>query len=339
MIKDYTGRDIVYYDNIDRMRQYDMSVKTIRRWTIFYSQYCIIVFNAYGNFEMIIEKSDNARRITNSILELPKSIAEAVKYVVRHLWDIEILISPNWSYGGLSERTYGVEIEALFPSRYTRESMCRHLTNLGVEVICTGYNHDNSYTTWKMTTDASIRADRPGYNTCEIVSPILRGDEGLRKINELCRVLDDSGFIVNKTCGFHVHHDVRDMDDRQRLNIIDFYRVNETIFDSICSRSRRGNNNAFCQSLRGFSPRHIPSSRYVKVNGQSYSRHGTVEFRQHQGTVDYQKIANWVRLTQHVVELAATKKRTYASLADMLTALELTDYIVYYEGRQQELGQ
>jgi hypothetical protein len=34
--------------------------------------------------------------------------------------------------------------------------------------------------------------------------------------------------------------------------------------------------------------------RYFKLNVAAYLRHGTIEFRQHSGTVDYQKMVNWI---------------------------------------------
>ncbi|WP_461369034.1 amidoligase family protein, partial [Candidatus Darwinibacter acetoxidans] len=85
---------------------------------------------------------------------------------------------------------------------------------------------------------------------------------------------------------------------------------------------RRGQRNAYCNSLGGeFGLARIRSvrqmdqllseaypSRYMKLNCQSYEIHGTVEFRQHQGTMDGEKIANWVVLTQMMVERAVAGK-------------------------------
>ena len=45
--------------------------------------------------------------------------------------------------------------------------------------------------------------------------------------------------------------------------------------------------------------------RYYKVNLQSLSRYGTIEFRQHNGTIDAEKILNWVSFcTQFVLASA-----------------------------------
>ena len=42
--------------------------------------------------------------------------------------------------------------------------------------------------------------------------------------------------------------------------------------------------------------------RYFKVNAVAYDRHRTIEFRQHQGTTDYEKISKWVMFLAKLVE-------------------------------------
>lgn len=46
----------------------------------------------------------------------------------------------------------------------------------------------------------------------------------------------------------------------------------------------------------------IMGSRYFKVNLMSFQRHGTIEFRQHSGTVNATKIANWVRFLGQFID-------------------------------------
>src|SRR5581483_12043482 len=45
-------------------------------------------------------------------------------------------------------------------------------------------------------------------------------------------------------------------------------------------------------------------SRFVKLNFTSHWKHGTVEFRQHSGTVDAEKIKRWVYFCQKLVDVA-----------------------------------
>jgi len=92
-----------------------------------------------------------------------------------------------------------------------------------------------------------------------------------------------------------------------------YARYEDTI-DSMVSNSRRGYNNNMCKSpstnleqLKNASSvdeiiGSIYHDRYVKLNCQSFRRHGTIEFRQHQGTTSFDKLQAWVVLTQMMVE-------------------------------------
>ena len=57
---------------------------------------------------------------------------------------------------------------------------------------------------WTAEADGSIDNSNGGHK-CEIVSPILRGDEGLAQVAEVLRTLEAKGHRVNASCGVHVH--------------------------------------------------------------------------------------------------------------------------------------
>jgi hypothetical protein len=83
------------------------------------------------------------------------------------------------------------------------------------------------------------------------------------------------------------------------------------------SRSRRARNSSWCQPTpftdaveRATTIDRVireanPNGRYAKLNLTAYHTHGTVEFRQHQGTTNAQKIENWVKLCLRMVAHAA----------------------------------
>jgi hypothetical protein len=48
--------------------------------------------------------------------------------------------------------------------------------------------------------------------------------------------------------------------------------------------------------------------RYQKLNFEPYRDQGTVEFRQHSGTLNYEKITNWIKVTQAMVETAKNRQ-------------------------------
>lgn len=58
---------------------------------------------------------------------------------------------------------------------------------------------------WNAQTDASIRVTTPGYVGVEIVSPVLKGAEGIRQVKLVCDWLKARNAKVNQSTGFHVH--------------------------------------------------------------------------------------------------------------------------------------
>jgi hypothetical protein len=168
-------------------------------------------------------------------------------------------------------------------------------------------------------TDASVLSQElPGCGL-ELVSPILKGQEGMEQLKKVCQAMKMAGARINKTCGLHVHHDAQDFETAEFKNLIKIYIRFESVIDSLVSKSRRENNNRYCRGLSHINIKDVTKateyfqlynlleSRYRKLNIFSYATHGTVEFRQHQGTIEYEKIANWVKLTQAMVERAAAR--------------------------------
>lgn len=216
----------------------------------------------------------------------------------------------EFNYG----RKYGVEIEI---NTTDKDGNSIYLSTITTALVAAGINaqteslNHQTRDYWKVTTDGSC-----GY---EIVSPVLVGIFGLDEIKKVCDVLKALGCKVDKTCGLHVHVDANDFNVTQIAKIIAAYARNEKFFDSLVPESRRKNNNRYCQSvidlmgldaegkknfshdpIRVFS--HRVGDRYYKINPHSYPRHGSLEFRQHSGTISAEKICNWVVLLVGFVE-------------------------------------
>jgi hypothetical protein len=193
-------------------------------------------------------------------------------------------------------------------------------------------------------TDGSIRDNqgRPDYVFgAEMVSPILSGDEGFAELRKVCNVLESLGCKVNKSCGLHVHVGARNENLSFFKSFVRLYQQAEPVIDSFLAPSRRGamGGNGFCRSVRlndaaleaatnleqvaqsigqTVDPRQARSpGRYCKINLQSFGQHGTVEFRHHQGTVDADKVENWVRFCLRMA-LAARNGATPANTIEAL---------------------
>jgi len=209
---------------------------------------------------------------------------------------------------------FGVEIECFGVDRAT---VVNAMVAAGVPTIQNGYT-GNTYSVWQVKLDGSIN-DMTGF---EVVSRILEGEAGIAEVAIVCNVLEGLGAKVNKSCGMHIHHDVQGWGITKFRNLFKRFIKFEVALDSIQPESRRGNNNRFCQAVMRTlditdkidACRTIQQlsalygdNRYYKLNMQSFFRMGTVEFRNHAGTVSAEKICNYIRLTGSMVQDSTNK--------------------------------
>lgn len=243
-------------------------------------------------------------------------------------------------------RKYGVEIEFTLDSWKTTQ-LVNNAAALGLVINQQSYNH-NTQSQWKLITDSSC-----GW---ELVSPPMTGHDGFRQIGIVCQALAMVGAVVTKSCGLHVHHDCNDLTAPQLANIFAVYAKLEKTFDSMHPQSRR--NNTYCQSLTYNHYNDVNrllaqlktvktvsqldamfQDRYRKVNFRSYLKYGTIEFRQHAGTIDAAKICNWVMMTQQVVEKAKGKvQMVYSPEHDNLQGLRNTLRLIEAKGASAEIA-
>ena len=219
------------------------------------------------------------------------------------------------------ERSYGVEIEAIAPYSVTREGLADSISRAGISCEAETLNH-TTQRYWKVVKDGSLRGEGHG-NGLEIVSPPLKGEAGFREIERVCTVLKNRGLKVNKSCGLHVHVDVRhpemSLDAIKRLALL--YVENETLIDKLMPASRRASQNDYCRSIAHASLARIDNAasvamlqdalgpkKYVKLNLRTYWRQGTVEFRHHSGTVEAGKIIKWVQACLRMVRTACDER-------------------------------
>ena len=229
-----------------------------------------------------------------------------------------------------STRTYGIEIEMSWgaSTRPSQAVVARALRNAGLNASAAGYSHTTTEG-WKVVSDGSV------FNGHEVVSPILRGLDGKEQLKKAMQAVKDIGAQTDASCGVHVHHGIHDFSAKQMANILEIYRNNEPTIDKLVAFSRRNTQWARTMNsgvtyfenattrLNGdwTSADHdraakqsicrqiVPDfDRYKKVNMMSYLRQGTVEFRQHQTSLNAIRIWNWVVFTQMIVESAKGKR-------------------------------
>ncbi|WP_291726188.1 amidoligase family protein [Bernardetia sp.] len=237
-------------------------------------------------------------------------------------------------------RQFGVEIEAY---NVTKAKLKRELIKLGIRVEIENYNHTTK-THWKIITDASIR----GANGFEIVSPILKGEDGLEQLKKVCQALKNCNAYINKSCGLHIHFDASQFKLKQFKNILLNYASLENVIDMFLPNSRRANNNNYCKSIinhksaiENASTIHqltaaIPQ-RYNKLNTKSYTKYKTIEFRHHSGTVEFDKIHNWIVFLHNLVEYSKDKRVSQVHFETLKTFNQPKVY-TYLNNRKEELA-
>lgn len=172
---------------------------------------------------------------------------------------------------------------------------------------------------WRVMQDGSVTTGNRGG---EVVSPILVFPRDAAVLRSVLDAMKSVGARVNTTCGLHVHHGVRGV-----LNSVEEFRTlvrnfvgSQDLMDAMLAPSRRSN--YYAAHLDPQSAERLIGywtdlgditglgDRYKALNLQPFLRIGTVEFRQHQGTLNFSKIMAWVEFGQAMVRAARARVAT-----------------------------
>jgi Putative amidoligase enzyme len=220
----------------------------------------------------------------------------------------------------VSQRCFGIEIE-FNGTRRSRvvDAVLQKDPEFPIQVQ--SYNHEVQRV-WKMITDSSVNGsgtydpddDEGDGEGLELVSPILSGQSGFDQLELVVKTIREVGGDIDSSCGFHVHHDARDLTPYQVAGLLRFYIENQEVIDRFLAPVRRSNrNNQWCQPWDGSEKQMVIDAakterslgnfdRYRTINVTAYPKYGSLEFRQHQGTLNLEKMVLWVKLGQSMVE-------------------------------------
>jgi hypothetical protein len=144
--------------------------------------------------------------------------------------------------------------------------------------------------------DSSIRPER-GHADYElrILTTERRYKSDLKQLNLFLKA---SGAKVNKSCGLHVHLDMRRRDFTQSKEKL---KTSLPILTKFVAKHRI--NNQFCRLQPTFeSLLYNEEPKYMAINAdRSYQEHKTIEVRLHESTTDTNKIENWITLLLNIV--------------------------------------
>lgn len=177
--------------------------------------------------------------------------------------------------------------------------------------------------------DGSVHVSNRTSVELNICAPISKYKEILAGVTSVLNSTEVAA-RVNKTCGLHVHLDVREW--RNDFNALSdkYARLISVqgILYSMQPRSRQ--DNTYCQKSKSRSIVR-GASRYQGINAQSIWKYTTIETRLHAGTTDYTKIVNWCDLLIGVMYSTGTvPKRALTKIESVGKYFPIPSSIVAY---------
>lgn len=246
----------------------------------------------------------------------------------------DIALLPN---GTLSSRRWGIEIEAVdiagisTPEGWSLkdDGSLRSMSESDHDTDCEYWDdHDIDYCNCGAYGDAT--------ETGEWVSPILRSfhSRGLKHLGDE---------LVNRqsnySAGVHVHVEASDLTPAQAARVQLIYSLFEPLFEHEYQREEREycrpvSTDQLMQTLRygrelrqqGRASTQFPyMERYLTVNLNALSAHGTIEFRAMGPRYDYDTLVRWAHFCREMVNLAASRvtQREYLAVRSFRDIIEL----------------
>ena len=165
---------------------------------------------------------------------------------------------------------------------------------------------------WKAVYDGSVS------NGAEVVSPILN-ESRLNEAVAVTKILKTAGARVDRATGFHVHiglnafHGSNSSSDSLAQFVLNYYSMHHAIGSLVAPSRLR---NSYCKALEqheaeaeaeyirnGFTVSR-DGNRYKSLNLMSTERHGTVEVRLHQGTLNGVKAIAWSQFIAGLIKIS-----------------------------------
>lgn len=196
-----------------------------------------------------------------------------------------------------SKRRYvGIEIEFLIPrgDAYTKLEKLLYKNELqwNVNLGDDGSVEDTDFVPQYITEGNGWNPERRVINYMDKkqgheIRILAEEDDAPAIVRKTCEIIAKCGGMVNKTCGLHVHVDMRSRDYKKVYSNLFF--VQNLMFSMQPSERK---SSKYCKKLP--HPIKGPSgSRYWSINKRAYDEHRTLEIRLHEGCIDANDILAW----------------------------------------------
>ena len=236
-----------------------------------------------------------------------------------------------------SARTFGVEIE--FTSTHlTRQEIARKLYDVGVNIAAENYNH-NVASNWKVITDSScgyevvspILQGQGGLNETRLILETMNEMDGVA-INRECGIhvhVHLEGYnphnVGNLMKTYMKYESEIDMTlppsrrathgrgNRYAAGLVQAHASNWGLNDDYDTQYQRAferytkiqtqwKAGDLTDSDAMYKLYRVSGTRYTTLNLECFSRYGTVEFRQHGGSLNADKVCTWIVFCSNLVD-------------------------------------
>ncbi len=207
-----------------------------------------------------------------------------------------------------TDLTFGIEIETLAPENAVAAGLRIGSYRHGIQVpyLPAGWTAEN---------DSSIARSDDG-RPCEIVSPVLRGPDGIAQVAEVLKTLQAKGHRVNASCGVHVHIGwKRHWPSEALARLVTIVAYVEKGLYAITGTKHR-ERGQFCGGVRRYGNQHqakdrIERGRYHALNltNLAHGTKDTVEFRVFSGSLQVVKVIGWIQVCLGLVQRALVARR------------------------------
>lgn len=236
----------------------------------------------------------------------------------------------------MRNRRFGVELE--FDSNGLGvEGVGDLLSSNGIGEAWTGQKE--SYETYYGEYHHTYSAIGEDGSEIELRSPILEGERGFKELRKVVSLLNNAGCYTTEEDGLHVHHDAPDYrhDKDLVVKLLKSWKNNEHHIAMFVDEAR-ASESLYLDEWGGNSP--CPTFPYSNIynveqiqepdftnglyragfsvrnnlNINALRRHGSIEFRMHEGTLYWDQIEAWIRFGQSFLNSVKSRKNPVTSV-------------------------
>lgn len=148
----------------------------------------------------------------------------------------------------------------------------------------------------------------------ELKTPILRGKEGFAKLELVMNTLSEAGCYTTYEDGLHVHHNAPEFTHNisNCIRLVKNWQANRHIIYQFVDPGRvtdsYGDYHWACPGWSDDAVRSLEKNQEIPMwdrndlNLCSLSKHGTVEIRLHEGTLNYPEAESWIKFGQSFLD-------------------------------------